>query len=305
MKTKSNISGHIIRSAAYAVVFLLTIVALTSAFNLTNRTLKPAVAVRSSGKAPTISNQARALGFADRVAYQRAIEDVYWQHRIWPAANTGAKPQLDKVMSQAQIEKKVEDYLRNSQALADYWQRPITPDQLQAEMDRIAHDTKQPDVLREIFNALGNDPAVIAECLARPVLAERLHTQVNLKESLDVRPGNSAINSQSMAAVVTMKYRLPVLTSTPTICVDNWTATGESVAVAARYLHTAIWTGSEMIVWGGNDGPYYPPEGGRYNPTTDSWSATTTTNAPIPRDYPTAAVWTGTEMIIWGSTNDA
>src|SRR4029450_1489434 len=66
----------------------------------------------------------------------------------------------------------------NSQALADYWQRPITPDQLQAEMERIASHTKQPGVLREIFAALGNHPFVIAECLARPVLAERLLTEL-------------------------------------------------------------------------------------------------------------------------------
>ena len=92
--------------------------------------------------------------------------------------DAGPKPPLDKVMSQAQIEKKVEDYLRNSQALEDYWQRPITPDQLQAEMERIASHTKQPGVLREIFAALGNDPFVIAECLARPVLAERLLTEL-------------------------------------------------------------------------------------------------------------------------------
>ena len=77
-------------------------------------------------------------------------------------------------MSQAQIEKKVEEYLRNSQALEDYWQRPITADQLQAEMERMASHTKQPEVLRELFEALGNDPFVIAECLARPVLTERL-----------------------------------------------------------------------------------------------------------------------------------
>src|SRR6185503_5851098 len=50
-----------------------------------------------------------ALTFADRVAYQRAIEDVYWRHRIWPKTNAGAKPSLDAVMSQAQIEKKVEE----------------------------------------------------------------------------------------------------------------------------------------------------------------------------------------------------
>src|SRR5438270_9612419 len=120
----------------------------------------------------------RTLTFAERVTFQRAMEEVYWQHRIWPEANPGPKPSLDKVMSQAEIEKKVEDYLRNSQALEDYWQRPITPDQLQAEMERIASHTKQPGVLREIFAALGNDPFVIAECLARPVLAERLITEL-------------------------------------------------------------------------------------------------------------------------------
>ena len=47
-------------------------------------------------------------------------------------------------------------------------------EQLQAEMDRMAKHTKQPEVLRELFEALGNDPFVIAECLARPVLTERL-----------------------------------------------------------------------------------------------------------------------------------
>src|SRR5438128_5131591 len=77
-------------------------------------------------------------------------------------------------MSQAQLEKKVADYLRKSQALEDYWERPITAEQLQAEMDRMAKHTKQPEVLRELFAALGNDPFVIAECLARPVLADRL-----------------------------------------------------------------------------------------------------------------------------------
>src|SRR5262249_44807714 len=79
---------------------------------------------------------------------------------------------------QAQIEQKVTGYLRKSQALADYGQRPITAEQLQAEMDRMARQTRQPDVLREVFEALGNDPFVIAECLARPVLAERLLTEL-------------------------------------------------------------------------------------------------------------------------------
>ena len=33
----------------------------------------------------------------------------------------------------------------------------------------MASHTKQPEVLQELFEALGNDPFVIAECLARPV----------------------------------------------------------------------------------------------------------------------------------------
>src|SRR4029453_8244420 len=120
----------------------------------------------------------RTLTFAERVAYQRAIEEVYWRHRTWPKENSKPKPSLDEVMSAQQIEKKVEGYLRHAQALEDYWQRPITPDELQAEMERIASYTKQPGVLRELFEALNNDPLVIAECLARPVLAERLLTEL-------------------------------------------------------------------------------------------------------------------------------
>ena len=112
--------------------------------------------------------------FRERVAYQYAIEEVYWRHRIWPKDNPGPKPPLDAVISREQIEKKVTDYLRKSQLVADQRGRPITPSELQAEMDRMASHTKQPDVLRELFAALGNDPFVIAECLARPVLAERL-----------------------------------------------------------------------------------------------------------------------------------
>src|SRR5437867_7604505 len=165
------------------------IVALSSAISLPRRdSAVPAPQhdaafgenAHESAASATVSaiRRERTLTFADRVAYQRAIEEVYWRHRIWPAANADSKPPLDKVMSRAQIEQKVEEYLRNSQALEDYWQRPITPDQLQAEMERIASHTKQPGVLREIFVALGNDPFVIAECLARPVLAERLVTEL-------------------------------------------------------------------------------------------------------------------------------
>src|SRR6266404_4071548 len=59
----------------------------------------------------------RALTFEERISYQRKIEEVYWHHRIWPKECPDPKPSLNTVMPRAQLEKKVQDYLRNSQAL--------------------------------------------------------------------------------------------------------------------------------------------------------------------------------------------
>jgi hypothetical protein len=53
------------------------------------------------------------LTLQERVSYQRAIEEVYWRHRIWPKERPDPKPSLDAVISQAQIEKKVRNYLRS------------------------------------------------------------------------------------------------------------------------------------------------------------------------------------------------
>src|SRR5204862_3076343 len=108
-------------------------------------------------EAPAKASQ-RMLTFAQLVAYQRAIEEVYWRHRIWPEERPDPKPSLDAVMSQAQLERKVADYLRNPQALEDYWQRPISADQLQAEMDRMATPTRQPNIRRGPLEALGTVP---------------------------------------------------------------------------------------------------------------------------------------------------
>src|SRR6266446_6316172 len=165
-----------IRSAAAALLFLGCLVTLTSAFNWPNRSPDSSSRLDFLSMAAKPAQQPTTVTLADRVAYQRAIEEVYWRHRIWPKERPDPKPSLDEVMPSAQLEKKVEDYLRNSEALEDYWQQPLSAEQLQAEMERMAMHTKQPEVLRELFEALGNNPFVIAECLARPALAERLLT---------------------------------------------------------------------------------------------------------------------------------
>jgi len=271
-------------------------------------------------------SESRQLFFEDRVAYQRAIEEVYWRHRIWPKERPDRKPSLDAVMSQATIEQKVQDYLRNSELLEKEWQKPISPEQLQAEMDRMAQHTKQPEVLRELFAALGNDPFVIAECLARPVLAERFangdtvaaepalsasrtgvppapHPARMPPQKPDLAGWLIKVGTQmpNVMAAATANYALPAISDQPSECIDSWVATSMTNAPTGRVVHTAVWTGSEMIVWGGEilSPPFFTDTGGRYNPSTDSWTATSTTNAPAGRDYH-AAVWTGSEMIVWG-----
>ena len=69
----------------------------------------------------------------------------------------------------------------------------------------------------------------------------------------------------------------------------------------ARYRHTAIWTGSEMIVWGGQVQGYLD-SGARYDPATDSWTGMSRRGAPIPRAGH-VAVWSGDRMIVWTGTN--
>jgi N-acetylneuraminic acid mutarotase len=247
----------------------------------------------------------RTLTFAERVAYQRAIEDVYWRHRIWPKERPDPKPPLDAVMSQAQLEKKVSDYLRKSQALEDYWQRPISAQELQAEMDWMAQHTKQREVLRELFEALGSDPFVIAECLARPLVAERtLATVASIKKSRVAKP---RIQMPIPIPAVSANYTLPVIANPSGDCIDDmWTATTITNAPHSRTSHTAVWTGSEMIIWGGvdpNSPEIYFDTGGKYNPSTDTWTATNLTNAPSAR-FAHTAVWTGSEMTIWGGEDD-
>jgi Kelch motif len=300
----STIKAHLLRSAFY-VALLLAVCVIP--FALAQRSAATKQSMAKLGRALPMAVSNRTLTFAERVSYQRAIEGVYWRHRIWPKQRD-PKPSLDAVMSQTQIETKVGDYLRNSRALEDYWHRPISAEQLQAEMDRMAQDTKQPEVLRELFEALGNDPFVIAECLVRSVLVERL---LNESQAHDRRlaagesnrswPDNPETQVSLTIAAVSANYALPVIASPSGGCTDDmWTPTSVANAPVERELQTAVWTGSEMIIWGG-DFPYVNT-GGRYNPGTDSWTATNTTNAPAARSLHTA-VWTGGEMIVWGGFN--
>ena len=83
---------------------------------------------------------------------------------------------------------------------------------------------------------------------------------------------------------------------------DSWSPIPTQRAPSARTGHVVVWTGSELIVWGGyGPGEYTNPlgDGARYNVATDTWAPVAAAGAPTPRTFATA-IWTGSEMIVWG-----
>ena len=88
-----------------------------------------------------------------------------------------------------------------------------------------------------------------------------------------------------------------------------WTSLPTLNAPSSRWDHSAVWTGTEMIIWGGQNVSTSGPTaqvfntGARYNPTTNTWSPVSVLSAPSARSAH-SAVWTGMEMLIWGGTID-
>ena len=90
-------------------------------------------------------------------------------------------------------------------------------------------------------------------------------------------------------------------------CADPWEPVASDGAPSPRARHVAVWTGSEMIVWGGASstaGSSSLGDGGVYSLDTYEWTPVSSVNAPAPRQYATA-VWTGDRMIVWGGLYDA
>jgi N-acetylneuraminic acid mutarotase len=293
---------------------------------------------------------------AQRIAWQRAIERARWEARIWPADNPGPKPSFEQSMPDTLLRARVAESERSSFALEHVWSRPITPEALQAEIDRMTRDTRDPAALRRLFNALHEDPFAIAEGLARPILSERLarrfyardaalHAatrQAALTELARLRPAGLAgadrelietddafeatigdtpvrwpktpfetwlstlpIPSPKDDAPLPQRYRIPDFAADTGCAADTWTL--EPSIPSNRDRHTAVWTGTEMIVFGGQNGESAPTwvaffdDGYRYDPAIDTWTPIRRQGAPSPR-YGHTAVWTGSRMIVWGGT---
>src|SRR5262245_32401783 len=274
---------------------------------------------------------ARELSFEERVAAQAAIEKVYYSHQI------GASRSFEEAVPRAVLERKVRIYLKQSVALEKLWHTPLTAEALDKELGRIGRNTRLPDRLREIYSALGEDPVLIRECFARPVLVDRLtrnffasderihgpaadrpadvgkkETDSGLERSWDdwwrAEESNLEESHFRAAAVpdtISMKHETSfnpvVISSQPsgTPCEGAWDNGILEGLPRPTIQATAVWTGSQMIIWGGVIDTDKDIPGQRYDPATDSWSLISGIGAPQGRrGY--SAIWTGSRVVIWG-----
>lgn len=202
--------------------------------------------------------------------------------------------------------------LKQTVALQTIWHTAVTEEMLRAEAARMAAETRMPGRLREIHAALGDDPLLILECLVRPLLVDRM-VRERLSAATPGRPweewwaltapGLDETQAQTIAASRghSADIARPLETSGSCSPLQQWVVgnLGHPAFPQHRFCHTAVWTGSVLLVWGGKDKTGPLNSGVRYDPATDTFSAMSSVNAPTARSGHTA-VWTGTRMIVWG-----
>jgi hypothetical protein len=85
--------------------------------------------------------------------------------------------------------------------------------------------------------------------------------------------------------------------------VESWRRLA-AAPLSPRVGHSAVWTGSELLVWGGGPPGGRPKaDGAAYDPARDRWRRLPP--APLAGRSGHAAVWTGTELLVWGGSRPA
>ncbi len=266
-----------------------------------------------------------------RLVCEQKLVDLRWSFQHWPAHNRHPKPTHNPTASAAQIRAAVLRNLKQEVYLQQQKSWYFSAAVVQAEWQRIQAASQMPKRLQQYMAALGHDEQQILACLVRPALVAQHFSAVGDPDALlgldwrqlqrhpiqqgstlpapripsprtrhtTIWDGNHMIIWGGYWQDFFDQYALrsgalydPVL--------DQWQFTSSANAPEGRFQHSAVWTGQEMIVWGGlNDFVHGElNSGGRYNPTTGMWQATAS-GISEPR-YLHTAVWSGTEMIIWG-----
>jgi N-acetylneuraminic acid mutarotase len=86
---------------------------------------------------------------------------------------------------------------------------------------------------------------------------------------------------------------------------NSWDTINLINAPSARYMHKAIWTGTEIVVWGGrskatDSAQYFLNTGARYNPTTNIWTTLPVSASFDGREKFSMQMIGNGRFIIWG-----
>jgi hypothetical protein len=110
-------------------------------------------------------------------------------------------------------------------------------------------------------------------------------------------------SNTTLAASTNEATRVPVAASTTIVVGRDW-RTLPTPPLSARDDAAVVWTGTEVLVWGGgayNSAPF--ADGAVYDPATDSW--TMMPAAPLAARHDPVSAWTGTEMVVLGGIDGA
>ncbi len=244
-----------------------------------------------------LSSAFAGMSFEERVDAQAAIDRVYHAHQI------GGSLPFERAVPRAALEEKVRAYLAKNAQLERRRDSAITPQMLERELRRMARETRMPARLKELFASLDDDPFLVQECLVRPALVERLARGLDPidPDAAADPPGFLASSSVPLPALRDDVAPLGDPACDADDIWDNGILGGFPRAVSGN---TAVWTGTELIVWGGHMNSSALRSGARYDPAIDAWAPTSLDGAPSGRDQH-VAVWTGTEMVVWGGRDDA
>jgi len=95
------------------------------------------------------------------------------------------------------------------------------------------------------------------------------------------------VSGARIGADIVAVYRLDI---------DEWDLV--TMPIGARSEFTSVWTGTEVIIWGGSEADSQSAVGYALNPETSQWRALPP--PPVAERADQGAAWTGNEILMWG-----
>jgi len=215
-----------------------------------------------------------ALTFDERVDALEAIERFYDSQRI------GSRKSFEEAVPRTVLENNVRKYLAQSRNLEQLAATPITPEMLRLEASRMRSNSQMPERLSRnlptrsltsdqshrghSFAGLAPtddtwDNGILEDPSAPNTPVDRINHTAVWTGNVMIVWGGTWYDHEECGGVLLSSGGVYDLT------LDVWHPTSLDDTPERRQGYTAIWTGDEMIVWGGYTGAYLN-NGGSYDP---------------------------------------